>query len=142
MVMGVSLSKRWRNEGWSWGATAVRFTWRYLENPLGTGAGVTYMHTALALAALAFGVFCAIRVRLPWPWMAYVAVVAALMIGPETVSARPRFVFTAFPLVVGVAAWWPRRSDVARLSWDGLLLLSAGGLAVFAMIYGAFGAIP
>ena len=130
------------NEGWSWGATAVRFTWRFLENPLGTGAGVTYMHTALSLAALAFGVFCAIRVRLPWPWMAYVAVVAVLMIGPETVSARPRFVFTAFPLVVGVAAWWPRRSDMARHSWDALLLLSAGGLAVFAMIYGAFGAIP
>ena len=130
------------NEGWSWGATAVRFTWRFLENPLGTGAGVTYMHTALALAALAFGVFCALRVRLPWPWMAYVVVVAALMIGPETVSARPRFVFTAFPLVVGVAAWWPRRSDMARLSWDALLLLSAGSLAVFALIYGAFGAIP
>ena len=112
------------NEGWSWGATAIRFTWRFLENPLGTASGATYLHTALALAMLGFGLFCSIRVRLPWPMLAYVAVVAALMIGPETVSARPRFVFTAFPLVLGIAAWWPRRP---REAWDGLVVLSAGG---------------
>ncbi len=117
----------------------MRFSWRFLQNPLGTGAGVTYMHTALALFALALGVFCSLRKHVPWPWMAYVAAVAVLMIAPYTVSARPRFVFTAFPLVIGVAAWWPRRW---RYSWDALLLLSAGGLAAFTVIYGAFGAIP
>ena len=42
------------NEGWSWGATAIRFTWRFLENPLGTVSGATYLHTTLALAMLAF----------------------------------------------------------------------------------------
>ena len=36
------------NEGWSWGATAIRFTWRFLENPLGTASGATYLHTTLA----------------------------------------------------------------------------------------------
>ena len=127
------------NEGWSWGATAIRFTWRFLENPLGTASGATYLHTTLALAMVGFGSFCAIRVRLPWPMLAYVAVVVALMIGPETVSGRPRFVFTAFPLVLGVAAWWPRRP---REAWDGLILLSAGGLAAAAMFYGSFAAIP
>jgi hypothetical protein len=127
------------NEGWSWGATAVRFTWRFLENPLGTASGATYLHTALALAMLGFGLFCSIRVRLPWPMLAYVAVVVALMVGPETVSARPRFVFTAFPLLLGVAAWWPQRP---REAWDGLLVLSAGGLAAAAMFYGSFAAIP
>ena len=62
------------NEGWSWGATAIRFTWRFLENPLGTGSGATYLHTAAALVMLGFGLFCSIRVRLPWPMLAYVAV--------------------------------------------------------------------
>jgi hypothetical protein len=127
------------NEGWSWGATAIRFTWRFLENPLGTAYGATYLHTALALVMLGFGLFCSIRVRLPWPMLAYVAVIAALMVGPDTVSARPRFVFTAFPLVVGVAAWWPRRP---REAWDGLVVLSAGGLVAAAMFYGSFAAIP
>jgi hypothetical protein len=127
------------NEGWSWGATAVRFTWRFLENPLGTGSGATYLHTVAALVVLGFGLFCSLRVRLPWPMLAYVAVIAALMIGPETVSARPRFVFTAFPIVLGIAAWWPRRP---REAWDGLVVLSAGGLAAAAMFYGSFAAIP
>ncbi len=127
------------NEGWSWGATAIRFTWRFLENPLGTAYGATYLHTALALAMLGFGLFCSIRVRLPWPMLAYVAVIAVLMIGPDTVSARPRFVFTAFPLVLGIAAWWPRRP---REAWDAVVVLSAGGLAAAAMFYGSFAAIP
>ena len=108
------------NEGWSWGATAIRFTWRFLENPLGTAYGATYLHTALALAMLGFGLFCSIRVRLPWPMLAYVAVIAALMIGPDTVSARPRFVFTAFPLVLGdrrvVAAPAPEAWDACSSS--------------------------
>ena len=51
------------NEGWSWGATAIRFTWRFLENPLGTAYGATYLHTAIALVLLGFGLFCSIRVR-------------------------------------------------------------------------------
>jgi hypothetical protein len=127
------------NEGWSWGATAIRFTWRFLENPLGTAYGATYLHTAIALVLLGFGLFCSIRVRLPWPMLAYVAVIAALMIGPDTVSARPRFVFTAFPVLVGIAAWWPRRP---REAWDGLVVASAGSLAAAAMFYGSFAAIP
>jgi Gpi18-like mannosyltransferase len=127
------------NEGWSWGATAVRFTWRFLENPLGTGSGATYLHTVAALVMLGFGLFCSIRIRLPWPMLAYIVVIAALMVGPETVSARPRFVFTAFPIIIGIAAWWPRRP---REAWDGLVVLSAGGLAAAAMFYGSFAAIP
>lgn len=127
------------NEGWSWGATAVRFTWRFFENPLGTGYGATYLHTAIALAMLAFGLYCSWRVRLPWPLLAYVAVIIVLMVGPSTVSARPRFVFTAFPLILGVAAFWQRRS---RESWDAVVVLSAGGLAAAAMFYGSFAAIP
>jgi hypothetical protein len=127
------------NEGWSWGATAIRFTWRFFENPLGTAAGATYLHTAVAVVVLVFGIFCSIRARLPWPMLAYVAVIAALMIGPETVSARPRFVFTAFPIIIGIAAWWPRKP---REAWDGLVVVSAGALVAAAVFYGSFAAIP
>lgn len=127
------------NEGWSWGATAVRFTWRFLENPLGTYSGSTYMHTALALLALVIGLYCAIRTRVPLAMLAYVAVVAFLMIAPSTVSARPRFVFAAFPLVLGVARWWPRRN---RYAFDALVVLSAGSLVAFTMIYASWAAIP
>ena len=105
------------NEGWSWGATAIRFTWRFLENPLGTAYGATYLHTAVALSMLGFGLFCSIRVRLPWPMLAYVAVIAVLMIGPDTVSARPRFVFTAFPLVARRSPRGGRSRP--REAWDG-----------------------
>ena len=41
--------------------------------------------------------------------VAYIAVVVALMLLPATVTARPRFLFTAFPLFISAAAWWPRR---------------------------------
>ena len=127
------------NEGWSWGLTARDFTWEFIINPLGSAAGATYMHTALAMVGLAFGVYCSIRKRLPLAMLAYVAVVAGLMIGPDTVSARPRFLFTAFPLAVGIAAWWPRRS---RHAWNAMVLLSAGALAAAGMFYGSFSAIP
>jgi hypothetical protein len=127
------------DEGWSWGATAVRFTWRFLENPLGAYYGATYMHTAFALLCFAVGVFCSIRRRLPLPMLTYVAVVGFLMVAPDTVSARPRFVFAAFPLVIGVAAWWPRRN---RFAFDALVVASAGSLVAFTMIYAAYAAIP
>ena len=126
------------NEGWSWGATAIRFTWRFLENPLGTAYGATYLHTAIALVLLGFGLFCSIRVRLPWPMLAYVAVIAALMIGPDTVSARPLRVHG-----VPVDAWYRRMvATPAPRGVDGLVILSTGSLAAAAMFYGSFAAIP
>jgi hypothetical protein len=126
-------------ESWSWGATAVRYTWRFFENPLGTGFGPLYMHTTFAIVAFGVGVFCAIRKRLPWPMLAYVAVVGIMMLGPKIVSARPRFVWTAFPLAIAVAAWWPRKH---RYTWDALVVFSAGSLVAFTMLYGAWAMIP
>jgi hypothetical protein len=126
-------------ESWSWGATAVRYMWRFFENPLGTGFGALYMHTTFAIVVFGFGLFCAFRKRLPWPMIAFVIVIGVMMLGPKIVSARPRFVFTAFPLAIAVAAWWPRKS---RYSWDLLLLGSAGALGAFAVLYGGWAIIP
>lgn len=127
------------DEGYSWGATAVRYVWRFAENPLGTRWGPLYMHTTLAVVLLAFGLFCAVRKKLPLPWLAYTAGIGFFMLVPSVVSARPRFVFTAFPLAIAVAAWWPRRPGIA---WESLVLVSAGSLAVFTMMYGGWVMIP
>jgi hydrogenase/urease accessory protein HupE len=97
------------------------------------------MHTTFAIVVFGFGLFCAFRKRLPWPMIAFVIVIGVMMLGPKIVSARPRFVFTAFPLAIAVAAWWPRKS---RYSWDLLLLGSAGALGAFAVLYGGWAIIP
>ncbi|MDQ3543900.1 MAG: glycosyltransferase family 39 protein [Actinomycetota bacterium] len=126
-------------EWWSWGATAVRYVWRFFENPLGTGFGPLYMHTTFAIAAFGVGAFCAVRKRLPWPMVTYVAVIGVMMVGPGIVSARPRFVWTAFPLAIAVAAWWPRKN---RYAWDGLVVACAGSLVAFTVLYGGWAMIP
>jgi len=125
----------WR-EGTSFGATAISNTFSFLAHPL---ASPTDALTAASLLALGGGLWCLWRCRLPWPMVAYIAVVVALMLLPATVTARPRFVFTAFPLFIPVAAWWPRHN---RAGWDLVMLASGAGLAALTALYGVFGAIP
>ncbi len=74
------------------------------------------------------------------------------MLIPETVTARPRFVFTAFPLFIALAAWWPQASMAThddddtlsweRQSWNFVLVTCGAGLAVLTNLYAVFGAIP
>ena len=72
------------------------------------------------------------------------------MLIPETVTARPRFLFTAFPLFIAVGAWWPEpavdpdhhRAGWDRSGWDFVLVLGGAGLASLTGLYGVFGAIP
>jgi hypothetical protein len=61
------------------------------------------------------------------------------MLLPSTVTARPRFLFTAFPLVIPVAAWWAHRH---RIGWELTLVACGAGLATLTGLYGVFGAIP
>jgi hypothetical protein len=135
------------SEGTSFGATAVTNTIGFLTSPLSSPADAL---TALTMAALAFMVFCAWKVRLSWILVAFCAVVVGLMLIPETVTARPRFLFTAFPFFIAVAAWWPEPSgdrDHHRASWeyagwDFTLVICGAGLATLTGLYGAFGVIP
>lgn len=142
---------RVQNEAWeegtSFGLTAVRNTWTFISDPFESPAGAL---TALSLAALAGMCWCAWKRRLPLPWIAYSAVIIALMLIPETVTARPRFVLTAFPLFIAVAAWWPEpttdpdhpRASWDRGGWDFLLVMSGAGLVGLTGLYAVFGAIP
>ncbi len=67
------------------------------------------------------------------------------MLMPETVTARPRFLYTAFPLLISLAAWIPdeRRGRVDwRDVWTLILAAGAAGLVALTGLYGSFGAIP
>jgi Gpi18-like mannosyltransferase len=125
----------WR-EGTSFGATALSNTFSFFTHPL---ASPTDALTAASMGALVLGCWCLYRKRLPWPMVAYIAVVVVLMLVPATVTARPRFLFTAFPLFISAAAWWPRRD---RALWDLMLVTCGAGLAGLTALYGVNGAIP
>lgn len=139
------------DEGTSFGLTAIRSIGEFLSDPLASPAAAL---TTVCLVVLVFMGWCAWRSRLPLPWVAYSAVVVALMLIPDTVTARPRFVFTAFPLFIAVAAWWPApkhhpdpvvdadRLSLDRIGWDLLVLLCGAGLVGVTGLYAVFGAIP
>jgi hypothetical protein len=134
-------------EGTSFGFTALENTFGFLTNPLGSPTDAL---TALTVAALLGAVFCAWKVRLSLILSVYSAAVVVLMLAPETVTARPRFMFTAFPLLIAVAAWWPdpdddpdhHRASWDRAGWDLTLVLCGAGLTAVTGLYAVFGAIP
>ncbi|MDA3032306.1 MAG: glycosyltransferase family 39 protein [Actinomycetota bacterium] len=130
------------SEGTSFGATAVANTFGFVSSPLSSPADAL---TALCLLAFAVMV-CAIWKRhLPLPLVAFCAVIIGLMLIPETVTARPRFLFTAFPLFIAVGAWWPEPvadRHLHQAGWDMVLVAGGAGLATLTGLYGVFGAIP
>ena len=125
----------WR-EGTSFGATAVERTFDFFLNPI---SSPTSMLTTASVGAMILAVWCARRYRLPAMFDAYSATVLFLMLLPATVTARPRFLYTAFPLIISAAralrdnedSWWPVT----------VMVLSAGLITVTGM-YVVFGAIP
>jgi 4-amino-4-deoxy-L-arabinose transferase-like glycosyltransferase len=132
-------------EGTSFGATAVTNTVGFLTNPF---SSPTDALTALTVITMLAMIWCAWKARLPWILVAYCAVIVALMLIPETVTARPRFLFTAFPLFIAVAAWWPEPADDERhasweyAGWDLTLVASGAGLVAVTGLYAVFGVIP
>ena len=72
-------------------------------------------------------------------YVAYSAVIIALMLLPATVTARPRFLFTAFPLLFPVAKML--RDDDDKW-WPVVVLVMATGLVTVTAMYGVRAAIP
>jgi len=123
-------------EGASFGLTAVRRTIKAIVSPLTSPTNVI---TAVSLGTTLLLGWFARRIRLPWPLIAYCAGIIVLMLLPATVTARPRFVFTAFPLFIPAAAW----IDSHRPHWWPYLTAScAVGLTALTTLYGVYGAIP
>lgn len=124
-------------EGASFGLTAIRNTLEAFTKPL---TSPTDLITAVAFLATIAVVWIAWRVRIPLPAAAYSAVIVALMLLPATVTARPRFLFTAFPLFIAVAVWLD--DDRRRHWWPYLLATCGTGLTALTALYGVYGAIP
>ena len=99
-------------EGTSFGATAIDSTFDFIRNP--TDSPTTLL-TAASMFALVIALVALWRHRLPLMYTAYSATIIVLMLLPATVTARPRFLFTAFPLLFPFARllrddeeeWWP-----------------------------------
>jgi Mannosyltransferase (PIG-V) len=87
------------------------------------------------LAASVGVVLVVVMAVLLWRWrppgalVVYTAVVVALAVGAQTLGARPRFVLTAFPLLVALAY------HVRGLAFTVLAALFAGGLAAMAIVF-------
>ena len=135
------------DEGTSFGFTAIRNTVEAFIRPLSSPTDII---TAVSFLATLFLIYTAWKKRLPWPVVTYCVVVLVLMLAPSTVTARPRFLYTAFPLLISAAAWirdieikhqGDHRSSAHEL-WTVVLGLGAAGLVALTGLYGVYGAIP
>ncbi len=124
------------NEGTSFGFTAIRRTAEAVIHPLSSPADLI---TAVCVVTMLVLLWMLWQHRLPLPQVAYVAGVLLLMLVPKTVTARPRFLYTAFPLLIPAAVYFHRRG---RLLWPYVLAACAAGLVGLAGLYGVLGAIP
>lgn len=125
------------DEGIGFGRRALSDTLSAIADPL---ASPTKVLTAASVAATIWLVWMAWKRRVPAALNAYSAVIIAMMLMPDTVTARPRFVLTAFPLFISAGAWFER--DDRRGLWPYVLAASSVGLVAVTAIYGVYAAIP
>ena len=97
------------------------------------------MLTAASLVAIGVLLWSAWRHRIPAPMLAYSLGILFLMLLPETVTARPRFVFTAFPLFISAGAMF---SDEDTPWWELVIVTLAAGLVTVVGMYGVVSAVP
>lgn len=124
------------DEGVTFGLSALDGLYDFVRRPL---SSPTDALTTLSLAAMVVLVVAAWRRRLPPAAAAYSAVVLLLMLLPATVTARPRFLYTAFPLLVAFVRW---RHDDEPERWALWYCLCSAGLVTVTAMYGVRGAIP
>ncbi|MEO5724002.1 MAG: glycosyltransferase family 39 protein [Ilumatobacteraceae bacterium] len=123
-------------EGTSFGFTALHRSYAAFASPLSSPTNVI---TAVSVVATVVLLYFLWRYRLPWEQIAYIAGVLVLMLAPSTVTARPRFLYTAFPLLIPAAVYFHRkRNDL----WPYVVAACAAGLVGLTGLYGVLGAIP
>jgi hypothetical protein len=124
------------SEGVSFGFTAIRNTWEAVSRPL---SSPTDTITAVTLVTMLVMLWFLWKRRLPAPLVAYVVGILGLMLLPSTVTARPRFLYTAFPLLIASAAYFDARR---RDWWTWVVAACCVGLTALTGLYGVLGAIP
>jgi hypothetical protein len=124
------------DEGTSFGLTAIKNTLEAFTRPLSSPTDTLTAVSVMVMIALLVVLW---KRRLPWPMVAFALVVLALMVLPSTVTARPRFLYTAFPLFISAAAWWPEEHEEG---WGLTIAMSAAGIVALTGLYGVLGAIP
>lgn len=125
----------WR-EGWSFGWSALMRVGDFVTGPL---SSPTSALTIATLATLGLALWAMVRCPLPPPLTAYTVGIIVLMLLPSTVTARPRFLFTAFPIFIALAAWLPRRRNVVS---DLIMVGCGAGLVGLTALYAVFAAVP
>ncbi len=128
-------SEAW-GEGASYGLTAIRKTFEAFTSPLTSPTNVI---TAVSVVAMVMLIYFAHRKRLPPPMVAYCAGILVLMLVPNTVTARPRFLYTALPLLISAGAFL---HSVRRDLWPYVIGACSAGLVTLTALYGGLGAIP
>lgn len=126
-------------EGASFGWTAIKNTAEAITQPL---TSPTDTITAVSVVALIVLLGMGWKAKMPLWINVYSWAVVALMLAPATVTARPRFLFTAFPLLIGAAVWFEHRHRTDDRSWALTMAACGGGLVALTGLYGVFGAIP
>jgi hypothetical protein len=124
------------DEGTSFGATAVQRTVDFFIHPVSSPTSVL---TAASVGAMLLALYMARKYKMNLIYWSYTAVILGLMLIPATVTARPRFLFTAFPLFFPVAR--ALRDDEDKW-WPLVVVVMIGGLVTVMGIYGVRGAIP
>lgn len=128
---------RVQDEGWGegidWGASTWRdiseWYWRLPQDLDFLNIPFIVHLRAAGLIFLVFALILMIRWRPPAILWAYTVAVMALSLLSQTLGARPRFIFTAFPLVVALA--WQFRGA----AYSAVLACSAVLLALTTIIY-------
>jgi hypothetical protein len=119
----------WR-EGTSYGGTAVRSLSRFLLHPFSSPTNAV---TAASVVVLVVGLVALRRAHLPAPLVAYTVAAVVLMLLPATITARPRFLTTAFPLAIAAAVVWPGHR---RDAWSYATAVCGAGLVTLSALYG------
>lgn len=111
-------------QGFDGGLEMIKASGRQLAHP---GSDLNEVTAGLSLLFVVVAVVALIRWKPPAALTTYAAVVIALGYLSPTLSSRPRFAMTAFPLVMAVAHW-------SRRSFPGVLGASATLLGAFCII--------
>lgn len=151
-LIGSTAGERWvwfrvQREAWqegvSFGWSTLRFIGEWVVSPLGSP---TRALAVSSVVVVLIGLFAMWRTRTHPALAAYSIGVVILMLTPATVTARPRFVMTAFGLIMATAAWWVHHgpTDPNRRRNVELVVIGAScaGLVIVTGVYGLLGAIP